>query len=187
MVFTQITDIKSGRGWDAFFCEPIGSPVESWDYTCKSSETQGERHRISDRSCYSSAAKLQQQYLLISKWKVSPAELSFSEIKKRPVFYYFPWSKHESTKTQPSSGCTVDCSVLIALIMNNMFLGVPPERRRLAERWGGKPGRNRFEADHLRMSSPLRRVEKTELLGRSGKWASAQKWHCLWSACAEWS
>lgn len=197
-IYSNYRQQMGARVW-CFFSEPIGSPLKNRNCVCKSTEIQGEWHGIRDGCVIHRQPESNRKVF----WSLNEKYLQQSIIiasQERALFFppFLPFFRdlNTSAENQSQSDGGADYSLLIALIMNNMFLDVPQERRvprREKEFSAGAclPERSRFQADHLCLSSSLRRGEReTELLGHSNeharKWASAQKWHRLRFAYAEW-
>lgn len=146
-----------------FFSEPIGSPLENRNCVRKSTEIQGEWHGIRDGCAIHRQPKSNRKSLLIVKWKISPAKQDNCLTKKSsffpppPFFHDLNTSAKEPIPVRWYSRLQHPNCFDYEQYVSRCFSGVQCES--LSARM------NRFQADHLCLSSRLRRGGKQNYWG----------------------
>lgn len=143
--------------------------------------------------------KIQQKSLLIVKWKVSPAKHynCFREVIHfffRPLFHDLKYKYKDPTLVRWYSRLQRPNCFAYEQYVSRCFSGeMVPWREKKKKK--SSEGELVCQSEPLSSRPPLHVIfsqtwRETELLGHSDeyarKWASAQNWHHLWFAYAEW-
>lgn len=155
---------------------------------CKSTEIQGEWHGIRDGCVTHRQPKSNREVFWSSTKKYLQQSIIIAS-QEWAVFFSFFYDLNASAKNQSQSDGTVERSILIALIVNNMFRDVSHWRWCLRGEKKSSVWELVCQNEPLSSRPPLPVIfpqtgREAELLGHSNeharKWASAQSWHRLW-------